>query len=392
MNLADLVVLVLAGLAALRGFRQGLLGQFFELGGGFLGLVAGVTLGGTVADAFTDEPGMQALLISLLTVFVLLSIGQTVGHLVGQRFARAASSAKLGGVNQGLGAGFGIFVTLLSFWLIGSLLVHGPSREVAKLMSKSKILEELNGLSRPPDVLAYLRQYLDTAGFPQVFAGLPRPIGEPVDLPPDSVSRKVARKVQASTVRIVVPACGGQQLGSGWVAAPDTVVTNAHVVAGGGDIQVQDREGTHTGRVVLFDSATDVAIVHVTGLAGPPLRLETDELERGTPGATLGYPGSNAPNLDVDRAAVQNAYPARGRDIYGREDVTRQVYELRASIRQGESGGPFALPTGEVAGVVFAASTTDGNVGYALTGAEVADEVEAGSGRTEPVSTGDCAR
>ncbi len=392
MNLADLLVVLLAGLAAWRGFRQGLLGQVFELGGGFLGLVLGVTLGGTVADAFTDEPGVQALLISLLTVFVLLSVGQTAGHLIGLRFARAATNARLGGANQGLGAGFGIFVTLLSYWLIGSLLVQGPSREVARLMSRSVILKELNELSKPPDVLAYLRQYLDTAGFPQVFAGLPRPVGEPVDLPSDRVARRAAQRVQASTVRIVVPACGGQQLGSGWIGAPDTVVTNAHVVAGGGDVQVQDQEGTHTGRVVLFDPGTDVAIVHVTGLDGPPLELNTSELERGTPGATLGYPGANAPNLSIDRAAVQDSYPARGRDIYGRADVTRQVYELRASIRQGESGGPFALPTGEVGGVVFAASTTDGNVGYALTGAEIADEVRASAGRTEPVSTGDCAR
>lgn len=384
--------MLVAALAAWRGFRQGLLGQFFELGGGFAGLLLGVTVAGAVTDALTDEPGLQALLVSMLTVFILLSLGQTLGHLVGLRFARAADSAKLGGVNQGLGAGFGIFVTLLSYWLIGSLLVQGPSREVAKLMSKSVILKELNDISKPPDVLAYLRQYLDTAGFPQVFAGLPRPIGEPVDLPSDKVARRAARKVQASTVRIVVPACGGQQLGTGWIGAPDSVVTNAHVVAGGGDVEVQDQGGSHTGRVVLFDPGADIAIVHVSGLSGPPLDLDTSELERGTPGATLGFPGSNAPEMDIDPAAVQDSYPARGRDIYGREDVTRQVYELRASIRQGESGGPFALPTGEVAGVVFAASTTDRNVGYALTGAEIADEVRAGSTRTEPVATGDCAR
>ncbi len=392
MNLADLAVILVAGLAAFRGFRQGLLGQFFELGGGFAGLLLGVTVAGAVTDALTDEPGLQALLVSMLTVFILLSLGQTFGHLIGLRFARAATSARLGGVNQGLGAGFGIFVTLLSYWLVGSLLVQGPSREVAKLMSKSLILKELNELSKPPDVLAYLRQYLDTAGFPQVFAGLPRPVGEPVDLPSDKLARRAARKVQPSTVRIVVPACGGQQLGSGWIGAADTVVTNAHVVSGGDEVQVQDEEGTHTGRVVLFDPGTDLAIVHVTGLDGLPLELDTSELERGTPGATLGYPGATAPNLSVDRAAVQDSYPARGRDIYGRSDVTRQVYELRASIRQGESGGPFALPSGEVGGVVFAASTTDGNVGYALTGAEIADELEAGATRTEPVSTGECAR
>lgn len=392
MNLADLIVILLAGLAAYRGFRHGLVGQFFELGGGFLGLVLGVTLAGRVANAFTEQPGIQGLLASLLTVFILLSIGQTAGHLIGHRFARAATNARLGGVNAGLGAGFGVFVTLLSYWLIGSLLVQGPSREVAKMMARSQILEELNGISKPPDVLAYLRQYLDTAGFPQVFAGLPRPVGEPVDLPSGKLVRRAARRAQPSTVRIVVPACGGQQLGSGFIGAEDTVVTNAHVVAGGGEVQVQDQAGSHSGHVVLFDPATDIAIVHVTGLSGRPLRLATEPLERGTPGATLGYPGADAPNLDVDRAAVQDGYPARGRDIYGREDVTREVYELRASIRQGESGGPFALPTGEVGGIVFAASTTDGNVGYALTGSEIADELQAGAARTEPVSTGECAR
>ncbi|MDQ3982833.1 MAG: MarP family serine protease [Actinomycetota bacterium] len=392
MNLADLVVIVLAGLAAYRGFLQGLLAQFFELGGGFLGLVVGVTVGGSVASVFTEKPGLQGLLISMLTVFVLLSLGQTLGHLVGHRFGRAAHNARLGGVNQGLGAGFGIFITLLSYWLVGSLLVQGPSQDVAKLMSRSTILKELNEVSKPPDVLAYLRQYLDTAGFPQVFAGLPRPVGEPVDLPSGKLARRAATKAQPSTVRIVVPACGGQQLGSGWIGAPDTVVTNAHVVAGGGEVQVQDQGGAHEGRVVLFDPATDIAIVHVTGLSGRPLRLETEPLERGTPGATLGYPGSNAPDLDIDPAAVQDGYPARGRDIYARDDVTRQVYELRASIRQGESGGPFALPSGAVGGMVFAASTTHDNVGYALTGAEIADEIESGASRTTPVSTGDCAR
>jgi S1-C subfamily serine protease len=392
LNLADLIVILLAALAAYRGFRHGLVAQFFELGGGFLGLLLGVTVAGRVANAFTEKPGVQGLLASLLTVFVLLSLGQTAGHLIGHRFARAATNAQLGGLNAAFGGAFGVFVTMLSFWLIGSLLVQGPSREVARMMARSQILEELNDVAKPPDVLAYLRQYLDTAGFPQVFAGLPRPIGEPVDLPSGTLARRATRKAQPSTVRIVVPACGGQQLGSGWVGAEDTVVTNAHVVAGGSEIQVHDQAGAHSGRVVLFDPATDVAIVHVTGLAGPPLGLATEALERGTPGATLGYPGASAPRLDADRAAVQDGYPARGRDIYGREDVTREVYELRASIREGESGGPFALPTGEVGGVVFAASTTDGNVGYALTGSEIADELQAGAARTEPVSTGECAR
>jgi trypsin len=87
---------------------------------------------------------------------------------------------------------------------------------------------------------------------------------------------------------------------------------------------------------------------------------------------------------------VQGSSNARGLDIYGRRRVEREVYLLRSPVRQGDSGGPFVLPTGEVAGVVFAASTTDSDAGYALTGAEVQDEVEDGSNSTEPVGTGSC--
>jgi hypothetical protein len=41
---------------------------------------------------------------------------------------------------------------------------------------------------------------------------------------------------------------------------------------------------------------------------------------------------------------------------------------------------------------VFAASTTDSGRGFALTGAEVVDEVNAGISSSEQVSTGRCTR
>lgn len=391
MNLVDLFVIALALLAAARGWRSGLLGQIFELGGGFLGLLLGVALGPRVASFFTDQAGIQAMLISLLVVFVLLSIGQTVGFLLGHRFGQVISGAKLGRLNSGLGAGFGIVVTLVSFWLIGSTLVHGPSRSIAKAMQKSTLLKAVTDvMPRPPDLFAYLRQYLQTSGFPQVFVGFPR-LGPPVDLPPRATAQRAIRAADQSTVRVIAPACGATQLGSGWVAADSTIVTNAHVVAGGDEITVQQQSGSDvTGTVVLFDPRTDVAVIHAVGLTGPPLPLETAPQDRGTPGATLGYPGHAGGVLVTHAAAVQATYEAVGKDIYGRANVNRDIYELRSPVRQGDSGGPFVLPNGEVAGVVFAASTTESGTGYALTGAEVEDEIDRGKTRTEPVNTGGC--
>ncbi|HVL65282.1 MAG TPA: MarP family serine protease [Actinomycetota bacterium] len=394
MNLVDVAILLLVVAAAARGWRRGLVGQAFELGGGFIGLLAGLVFGPRIAGAVSSAPGLQGALISLVVVFLFLSIGQTLGFVVGHRFGRAARNAKLGRVDAGLGAAFGTGVTLIVFWLVGSLLVAAPSPALARAFGRSTILRAVNStLPQPPDVLALVRQYLQTSGFPQVFAGLPPPLSEPVDLPSNRQARRAVEAAQESTLRISVPACGGMQLGSGWVAAPETVVTNAHVVAGGdpGSVRVQDRFGREVpATVVLFDAATDIAILRTQGLGAPELSLDTTSYDRGRAGATLGYPGAEQGRLVTHRAAVQARYTATGRDIYGRDRVDREVYELRAPVRQGDSGGPFVLPNGNVAGVVFAASTTDGGVGYALTGSEVEDEVELGARSTAPVDTGGC--
>lgn len=393
LSVADLVVVVVAIFAAHRGWRRGLLAQAFELGGGFLGLLAGVALAPRVAAPFAEEAGIEAALLSLLAVVLGLSVGQGLGYVIGHRFGHAARKARLGGIDSGLGALFGAFVILVSYWLIGSLLVEGPIRSVARSLKHSALLRAMNEVSAPPDVLAYLRQYLVAADFPQVFVGIP-PNNDPVPLPRGRLVRRAIRAADQSTVRIMTrtPECGGNQLGSGWIAGESTVITNAHVVAGGDEISVYEGATSHSGSVVLFDSATDIAVIRVDELDGPALELSTEPLGRGARGAVLGYPGSRGGQLVVGAAAVQARFQAVGRDIYGSGTVRREVYELRAAVEEGESGGPFVRPDGRVAGTVFAASTTDATVGYALTGNELADEVARGARTTERVSTGDCTR
>jgi S1-C subfamily serine protease len=390
-NIVDVSVLLLAVLAAVRGWHRGFIGQLFEFGGGFLGLLAGVAIGPRIADFFTDQAGASAALVAIAVVFVLLSIGQAVGYLAGHRFGMLARHAKLGAFDSAFGAALSIGITFLAFWLVGSLFIQGPSKDLSQALRKSEALKFMNGvMPAPPDVLASLRQYLDTSGFPQVFAGLPRPIGEPAQLPSQKEANAAGRRAQDSMVRVVVPACGGTQLGSGWIAGPGTVVTNAHVVSGGDEVTIQDAAGDHAATVVIFDPSEDVAVIHVEGLVGPPLDLETAIRERGTKGATLGYPGARDGQLVIKRAAVQAQYEAVGKDIYGRSDAERDVYELHAAVRQGDSGGPFVLANGDVAGVVFAAATTDDQTGYALTAAEIQDEVQQGTGKTSEVPTGRC--
>ena len=94
--------------------------------------------------------------------------------------------------------------------------------------------------------------------------------------------------------------------------------------------------------------------------------------------------------LTVGPAGVMAVFDAEGRDIYGQGLTVRQVYEVQAVVRPGNSGGPLVEPDGEVVGVVFSRSTTNGDVGYALTSPGVLSRVHEAERTTAAVSTQGC--
>jgi S1-C subfamily serine protease len=183
-------------------------------------------------------------------------------------------------------------------------------------------------------------------------------------------------------------ACDQILEGSGFVAAPQLVVTNAHVVAGGDSPQVRLDASSVRATTVLFDPDLDIAILRVPGLRAPSLQLSSSEWSRGADGAVVGYPEGGP--LTGRRAAIRAVFDAVGRDIYGEDHVVRRVYELQTVVHPGNSGGPFVLTNGQVAGVVFAASTMDQNTGYAITSLEVRPLVSRAGQLTGAADTGKC--
>jgi len=212
-----------------------------------------------------------------------------------------------------------------------------------------------------------------------------------VKAPSQAQAKRAFEAAADSTVEILGQACGQIQEGTGFVVAPSYVVTNAHVVAGVDRPTIQTRGGTaQQATTVLFDPDVDLAVLRVQDTPGPVLHLLGAQVDRGAKGAVLGYPGGG--DLTGNAAAVRRPISATGRDIYGRGIVDREVYELQARVRPGNSGGPFVLVNGEVAGVVFAASTYQQGVGYAIASTEVTPDLNRALGRTQPVATGACVR
>jgi S1-C subfamily serine protease len=187
-----------------------------------------------------------------------------------------------------------------------------------------------------------------------------------------------------SVVRVLGTACGLGVEGSGWIAVPGLIVTNAHVVAGEGDTSITTRSGaSYDATVVHYDPENDLALLQAD-VTLPPLALAADG-ERGEPGAVLGYP-NNGP-FSATAARFGDVRDVISENSYGEGPVPRRIASLRGSVRSGNSGGPLVDTDGRVLGTVFA-TTTEGTPG----GFAVPDDTvrEALGGSLGPVGTGAC--
>ncbi len=387
MNLLDLGILVWAAFAAVSGYRRGAALQLTEYAGLLLGLVVGALFAPPLAG-LVHSPVIQAV-VALGVLIGLAALGEGLGWLVGRRMWALARRSVLGPIDAAAGTVVSVLAVLLVTWFLSYSLSAGPFPTLSRQIRSSAVVETLDDvLSRPPSLLAEVRGFLDRFGFPEVFADVPPVPAGPVQAPTPALVGQIAAAANPSVVQVQSQACGSIRSGSGFVAADHYVVTNAHVVAGGSNPRVQIGGTSFDTTTVLFDPKLDVAVLYVAGDPGPALQLDRNQVDRGTQGAVIGYPGGG-PREDM-AAAVRRPLEAVGRDIYGGAIVTRTIYEMQAQVRPGDSGGPFVLKDGAVAGVVFAASTTDSNVGYALTSDDVLARLETVLGSTAAVSTEEC--
>jgi S1-C subfamily serine protease/uncharacterized membrane protein required for colicin V production len=388
-NWVDVVVLVIVAISAVSGLRRGAALQLFSYGGFWGGLFLGAVLTPLVASHVSTHTAKAV--IALVLVLGCAFILGTVGSVIGMRSGAALRRVKLGPVDSGLGVGVAVVATLLVVWLAGSLIGDSRFSSLASAMEGSRIVRALdNVMPPPPTVLAKIETFLDQQGFPVVFSGLPPAIAGFVPLPGKSAVDQAVNAAGPSTVKIVGEACGLTQEGSGFVVAPDLVLTNAHVVAGVAAPEVSDSSGPHPAVAVVYDPVLDVAVLRVQGrpLTGAPLKLDPDLVGRNQVAAVLGFPGGGS--FTYGPAGVMAAFQATGLDIYGNVQTTRSIYEIDAVVRPGNSGGPLVEPDGEVIGVVFARSTVNGNVGYALATPPIIKRVDQAEKSGASVSTEGC--
>ena len=174
--------------------------------------------------------------------------------------------------DQVAGALVGVVGVVVVLWILLPTLAHvrGWTSEQAR---SSRIAREVaDHLPNPPDTLEALRRIMGDDPFPQVFDAL-RPAPEVGAAPGASgLSEETAERVARSTVKVEGEACGRIQEGSGFFVADDVVVTNAHVVAGEDDTDVELSDGSRLdAEVVAFDPNRDLAVLHTEDSDRAPL-------------------------------------------------------------------------------------------------------------------------
>jgi S1-C subfamily serine protease len=388
-NLLDLLIALSVVSAVVGGYRLGFLARVTSWIGLAIGIVVGVRFLPSVSTYFQDaEPGVQVL-AAIAFLLAAGMLGQGLGLAVG---AALHASLRVGpGMRQYdkvAGSVLGAVGILAIFWMLTPSLATVPGW-TSKAAKDSLVLEVLAKVTpKPPSALLDLRRLL-ADGFPQVFED-PNDSQHAPGPPPASsgITDAVHQRVVASTVKIAGQACRKVQEGSGFVAAPGLVVTNAHVVAGEDDTTVQAIDGTeHPAEVVAFDHRRDLAVLSVPSLERTPLAL--GEGTEGMRGAVYGHPGGQEA-VAVSPAQISQQVRAVGRDIYDAERTSRQVFILAAHLRPGDSGGALVNQEGTVVGVAFAIAPDNPNTAYALTNGELRPVLDAAGARTEPVSTGPC--
>ena len=377
MTRVDWVAAAVVALAALTGLRRGLIGGVL----GLAGIAAGAYFGSKLApQLLSGSDSAYTPLLALGGAVVLVILLQSVASMAGNAIRTTLFALpplrlldSLGGLVLGAAAGLAVV------WVAGAVALHLPGQtELRTEVQQSRILGEINERV-PPSRL------LDAIARVDPFLSIPGPEARVPPPDPALLGTAGVRAARPSVLRVTGTACGLGIAGSGWVAAPNLVVTNAHVVAGTKDPRVDRRDGEFLDAVVVaFDPKDDVAVLRVAGLDAKP--LQAVEPVEGQAVAILGYP-EDGPFAAVAGRVGQTSFVLT-EDAYGRGPIRRRITTLRGEVRHGNSGGPAVDSRGRVHTTIFASRVGVEGQGYGVPTSLVREELAKAGARA--VSTGPC--
>lgn len=385
--IADLIIAFASCVTFFFGWRQGAFASVLSAVGVVSGIVLSAALLPLVSN-YTANPTLT-LLLGIGVMVLIAGIGNLLGGLAGSRLRQSIRTRTAMTVDSLLGAVFQVFALLLVVWFVATPLVGRVTGPVGEGLSNSRVLTAVDQLTPPviDNLPARLAATLSESGLPPLvspFTGA-REVEPPNILIDDTA---MVDRVRPSVVYVLAdaPQCSRRLMGSGFVISPDTILTNAHVVAGTDTVHVETVNGTVEATVVFYDPDTDLAVLHSAGLDLPALQLAEDAASTGDDAVVMGFPEGGP--FEARPVRIRDKIIVNGPNIYATTRVDREAYSLRGTIRHGNSGGPLLTTDGDVLGVIFGTAVDESETGYALSADEVISTI--GEFSTAAVDTGAC--
>lgn len=386
----DLAVLVVGAIAAVSGWRSGALGSLMSFVGVVLGAIAGVMLAPHIVTHIGSPRGK--LFAALFLILALVVIGEVAGVVLGRAVRGAIHNRGVRVADSIVGVALQLVVVMVAAWLLASPLTSSDQPQLAAAVRGSKILSEVDKYAPEwlKSVPKRMSGLLSNSGLPQVLQPFGKTPIQTVDVPDASLADSIAvANARPSVVKIrgVAQACQKVLEGTGFVIAPNRVMSNAHVVAGSDSVTVEADGQSYEGSVVSYDPNEDISILDVPNLPLRPLVFAQQPANTGADAVVLGYPGGG--DFVATPARIREIIELNGPDIYRTTTVNREVYTIRGTVRQGNSGGPMINRSGQVLGVVFGAAVDNNDTGFVLTANEVSRQL-AKANSSAKVPTGTC--
>ncbi|MDQ6933770.1 MAG: MarP family serine protease [Actinomycetota bacterium] len=390
MNLLDWCLVLIAFAYALSGYWQGFVTGAFATVGLLLGGLLGIGLAPKLLG--NANPSLWVSLAALFVVLVCASFGQAILQYAGAKIRDLITWQPARALDAVGGAVLSVVAVLAVSWMLGVAISGSRIPGIGPQVRDSKVLAGVNKLM-PASAQNALRSFNRVVGssvFPRYLEPFaPERIVNVAPGPQQVVGDPDVLRASSSVYKVRGNnSCGQGVEGSGFLYSPGRVMTNAHVVAAVHRPQVRINGRMVAATVVYYNPQIDIAVLDVPRLRRPYLHFDVHGAPRQA-GAVLGFPNDGP--FDVEPARIRSEERLRSPDIYGNGTVTRDVFSVRGRIRPGNSGGPLVATDGRVLGVVFAASVSDSQTGYALTAEQVAGPAAAGIGGHRAVATGGCA-
>lgn len=382
MSLLDWILVAVVAVLALGGLRAGAAALCFSLAGLLVG-----ARGGAYAVSWLPGSGVvneaPGPLLSAGLILACALIGSTVGRALGTRLGVALRRVPLIGSVFGAfdavgGALAGAGVAVILIGLAGLSALQGPVPEARQLAEGSRVVGLVEERVPEGPVIGTLISGITFFTAPAMSSDLPPdplpgvspeappevPSGVPTPGAASSVPGPVIQEASQSTVRVLGSRGLSGSTGSGWVAAPNLVVTNAHVVEGASYVAVQPQGGWRqlSAEVEISDRRADVAVLRVEDLDSRPLPVA--EASAGEPVAALGYPGDGPFEASAGRVGPTAGAPATNPSTG--VGYSRPVTRLRAEVMPGNSGGPVIDTRGRVVATVFGEAAQGTDIAYAI--------------------------